>query len=113
VPRLDPGALRPAELARLLNSTCLGEAARAHTIYRQRNRAGYRIGDGRTIDLVRYVSWLARRWHEWEPAEGTDGYRGRERARPRAQRPAQRRRAFEANWHGERLIQDLLFARES
>ena len=46
MPKLDPRALRPAELARLLNSTPLGEAVRPHVVYRQRNRAGCRIGDG-------------------------------------------------------------------
>ncbi len=57
---LDPRALRPAELARLLNSTPLGEVVGSHVIYRQRNRAGCRIGGGQTIDLVCYVAWLAR-----------------------------------------------------
>ena len=61
---LNPRALRPAQLARLLNSTPLGEVVRSHTIYRQRNRAGYRIGDGKTVDLVKYAAWLARQRHE-------------------------------------------------
>jgi len=81
---LDPRALRPAELARLLNSTPLGEVVQAHTLYRQRNRAGYRIGDGRTVDLVRYVAWLARERHEPRPARETDSYEDlKERARDR------------------------------
>lgn len=56
---LDPRALRPADLVRLLNSTPLGQAVRAYHVYDQRNRAGYRIGDGRTIDLLRYTAWLS------------------------------------------------------
>jgi len=81
---LDPRRLRPAELARLLNSTPLGEVVQAHTLYRQRNRAGYRIGDGRTVDLVRYVAWLARERHEPRPPKETDSYENlKERARDR------------------------------
>ena len=81
---LDPRALRPAELARLLNSTPLGEVVRSHVIYRQRNRAGYRIGDGTTIDLVRYVAWLAGERHGREPKQEAGGYEAiKERARQR------------------------------
>ncbi len=81
---LDPRALKPAELARLLNSTPLGEVVKGHTIYRQRNRAGYRIGDGSTADLVRYVAWLAREVHEERPApKGSDYEDAKERARAR------------------------------
>jgi len=84
VAKLDPRALRPAELARLLNSTPLGEVVQSHTLYRQRNRAGYRIGDGRTVDLVRYVAWLARERHEPRPARDTGTYEDlKERARDR------------------------------
>ena len=72
--KLDPRALRPAELARLLNSTPLGEVIQSHTIYRQRNRAGYRIGDGSRIDLVRYTAWLARERHTPKPARPAGDY---------------------------------------
>jgi hypothetical protein len=41
--RLKPRALKPGELARLLNSTPLGEVVQPHALYRQRNQAGYRI----------------------------------------------------------------------
>ena len=58
MPSLDPRQLRPTELARLLNSTPLGEVVRPHELYRQRDRAGYRIGDGKTVNLLRYVAWL-------------------------------------------------------
>lgn len=58
MPRIDPRALRPTQLVRLLNSTPLGQVVGAYDIYRQRNAAGYRIGDGKTINLVRYAAWL-------------------------------------------------------
>ena len=49
---IDPRNLRVAEAVRLLNSTPLGEVVQPHVVYRHLNRAGYRIGDGRTIDLL-------------------------------------------------------------
>jgi len=70
--KIDPRHLRPAELAQLLNS--FGEVVRPHTIYQQRNRAGYRIGDGKTIDLVRYTAWLARDRHTPKPRKEPGGY---------------------------------------
>ncbi|MEF8788400.1 MAG: hypothetical protein V5A84_04970, partial [Planctomycetota bacterium] len=82
--KLDPRKLRPAELARLLNSTPLGEVVGAHTIYRQRNRAGYRVGDGTTVDLVRYIAWLARQRHESGEKKQTGDYESmKDRARER------------------------------
>ena len=57
--KLDPRKLRAAELLRLLNSTPLGEVAKPHVVYRHQNLAGYRIGDGKRIDLIKYVAWLA------------------------------------------------------
>ena len=56
--KVDPRNLRVAEAVRLLNSTPLGEVVQPHVVYRHLNRAGYRIGDGRRIDLVRYAAWL-------------------------------------------------------
>ncbi len=77
--KLDPRKLRPAELARLLNSTPLGEVAKPHTVYRHQNLAGYRIGDGKRIDLIKYVAWLAVARHIRRPEETTasmPGYEG-------------------------------------
>ncbi len=54
----DPRQLRVAEAVRLLNSTPLGEVVQPHVVYRHLNRAAYKIGDGRRIDLVRYAAWL-------------------------------------------------------
>jgi hypothetical protein len=55
---IDPRNLKPADLARLLNSTPLGTVIDERQIYRHRMRAGFRIGDGRRVDLFRYVAWL-------------------------------------------------------
>jgi len=59
MPAIDPRNLRPSELSRLLNSTALGETVSPQAIYRRQNRAGLRIGDGRRIDLIRYVMAIA------------------------------------------------------
>ena len=56
--KTDPRNLRPVDLARALNSTALGEVTSERQLYRHRIRAGYRIGDGRHIDMVRYAAWL-------------------------------------------------------
>jgi hypothetical protein len=55
----DVKQLSPTELVRLVNSTPLGTVLSAPRLHRQMNQAGLRIGDGRTIHLVRYVAWLA------------------------------------------------------
>jgi len=55
---IDPRNLKPADLARLLNSTPLGTVIDERQLYRHRMRAGFRIGDGRRVDLFRYVAWL-------------------------------------------------------
>lgn len=54
----DPRRLRPSELCQLLNSTPLGEVINERQLHRHRTRAGLRIGDGRFVDLLRYVAWL-------------------------------------------------------
>src|SRR5687767_3167651 len=59
----DPRKIRPSELCRLLNSTALGEVISEQQLHRHRTRAGLRIGDGRHVDLVRYVAWLAHLRH--------------------------------------------------
>ncbi len=60
---LDPRKLRPGELARLLNSTPLGSVVTTARLTAHRQQAGFRIGDDRHIDLVRYTAWLVRRRH--------------------------------------------------
>jgi hypothetical protein len=60
---VDPRHLRPADAARLLNSTSLGAVLSERQLHRHRTRAGFRVGDGKTIDMVRYLAWLADEAH--------------------------------------------------
>lgn len=59
----DPRRLRPGELCRLLNSTPLGEVVTPRRLLRHRAQAGLRIGDGTTVDLLRYAAWLVLQRH--------------------------------------------------
>ncbi len=89
---IDPRQLRPGELARLLNSTPLGEVISERQLHRHRTRAGFRVaadGDAGKVDLFRYVAWLVTTRHAAlaeaarEP-EGLTGYEAmKERARQR------------------------------
>ena len=62
--KVDPRQLRVAEAVRLLNSSPLGEVVQPHVVYRHLNRAAYKIGDGKKIDLLRYAAWLFHARHE-------------------------------------------------
>jgi len=55
---LDTQHLTPTELIRLVNSTPAGPVLNPAKVNRQMNSAGLRLGDGRTIHLVKYVAWL-------------------------------------------------------
>lgn len=80
----DPRKLRPSELCRLLNSTPLGEVINERQMHRHRSRAGMRIGDGRHVDLLRYVAWLVQVRHQAKPKSEGDPYEQlKERARAR------------------------------
>ncbi len=82
---IDIRKLRSSELCRLLNSTPLGEVLGERDLYRHRNRAGFRIGDGRYIDLFRYTAWLAELHHAPKTQPEADPYAAtKERARSRA-----------------------------
>ena len=59
----DPRRLRPSDFCQLLNSTPLGEVINVSRLKRQRTSAGLRIGDGRHVDLLRYVAWLVQVRH--------------------------------------------------
>jgi len=81
---IDPRRLRPTELARLLNSTPLGEVISERQPYRHRTRAGFRIGDRTHVDLFRYVAWLVEIRHEPKPESDADPYEAlKQRARAR------------------------------
>jgi hypothetical protein len=81
---IDPRKLRPSDLCRLLNSTPLGEVISERQLYRHRSRAGFRIGDGKTVDLLRYVAWLVHERHTPKPEADGDPYETlKDRARAR------------------------------
>ena len=71
---IDPRKLRPSELCRLLNSTPLGEVISERQLYRHRQRAGNRIGDGKTVDLLRYCAWMHIVRHTPKPVSDVDPY---------------------------------------
>ncbi|MBI9017359.1 MAG: phage terminase large subunit family protein [Phycisphaerae bacterium] len=79
---INPIKLKPTELTRLLNSAGFGEVISERTLRRQRNRAGYTIGDTRTINLFKYAGWLTSEY--LKPAKETGGYEAlKEAARKR------------------------------
>ncbi|HVJ67060.1 MAG TPA: hypothetical protein VM510_03690, partial [Caulifigura sp.] len=82
---VDPRQLAPVQLCRLLNSTPLGEVISERQLHRHRTRAGFRIGDGRTVDLLRYTAWLASTRHtrrvEPAPPQSYEAVREQSRAR--------------------------------
>ena len=82
---IDPRQLGPTQMCRLLNSTPLGEVISERQLHRHRTRAGFRIGEGRTVDLFRYIGWLVAQRHAPKPdPEGLTGYDAmKEQARAR------------------------------
>lgn len=69
---INPRRLQPAVLARLLNSVGRGEVISERQLRRHRNRAGYTIGDARTVDLFRYAAWLTLEY--FKPKEDPQSY---------------------------------------
>lgn len=59
---INPTKLKPADLTRLLNSAGFGEVLTERRLRLHRNRAGFAIGDAKTIDLLRYAAWLTQRY---------------------------------------------------
>jgi hypothetical protein len=69
----------------LLNSTPLGTVLNERQLHRHRVSAGLRIGDGRHVDLLKYVAWLVQERHKPRPVPETDPYETiKERARARS-----------------------------
>ncbi len=64
---INPRRLRPAVLARLLNSLGQGEVIDERQLRRHRNRAGYTIGDAKSVDLFRYAAWLTLEYFKPKP----------------------------------------------
>lgn len=89
---IDARRLKPSELARLLNSTPLGEVISERQLHRHRTRAGFRVtptgpeSDGSRVDLFRYVAWLVITRHEAlaEAAIAPGGLSGYEAMKERA-----------------------------
>jgi hypothetical protein len=77
--------LKPTQFLELINKTPLGEVISDRQLRRHRDRAGWRFGDGRTVDLLRYVAWLVSERHKPRPeTDGLTGYEAmKERARAR------------------------------
>ncbi|MFB3894456.1 MAG: terminase gpA endonuclease subunit [Phycisphaerae bacterium] len=98
MPKTDPRNMRPSDLARALNSTPLGEVVGERLLYRHRMRAGYRIGDGRHIDMLRYAAWLV---------DELEDRRSRPPADPRSAYEAQKARAAARNAELARAGQDI------
>ena len=81
---IDSRKLRPSILTRRLNSTPLGEVISERTLRRHRNRAGFRIGDEKHMDLFRYAAWLVWLRHNPEPKKQPADYEAmKEAARAR------------------------------
>ena len=80
----NPRNIKPADLVRTLNSTPLGEVISERQLYRHRMRAGYRIGDGKHIDLLRYASWLVDALEERRHAQTPDAKTAYEAMKARA-----------------------------
>jgi len=62
VAAINPTRIKPTELTRILNSAGFGEVMTERKLRQHRNRAGYAIGDARTINLFRYAAWLTQQY---------------------------------------------------
>jgi hypothetical protein len=81
---IDVRKLRPTDLCKLLNSTSQGEVISERQLHRHRVRAGYRIANGKQIDLFRYAAWLVEQRHTPRPEPQGDPYETmKDRARAR------------------------------
>jgi len=60
---IDLKIMRPAKLAGLLNSTCLGEVTSEGRVRRNVIRAGLRVGDSTKVNVLAYAAWLLASWH--------------------------------------------------
>jgi len=82
---INPQSTKPAELMRLLNTAGRGTVLTETRLRRHRNRAGYTIGDARTVNLFRYAAWLT--VEHFAPKEEPQDYA--ERKRRQAERNAE------------------------
>jgi hypothetical protein len=70
----DLSHMRQSELVRLLNSTPLGEVTSERQVYRDRERAGLRIGEKNRVNLFQYAAWLAWERHYPKASEPPQTY---------------------------------------
>lgn len=70
----DLSHMRQSELVRLLNSTPLGEVTSERQVYRDRERAGLRIGEKNRVNLFKYAAWLAWKRHHPKASEPPQTY---------------------------------------
>ena len=64
---IDIRQLRPSALTRIINSSPLGTICDERQLYRLRMRGGYRIGDDKTVDLLKFCAWLHHERHTPKP----------------------------------------------
>src|SRR5580765_8714003 len=83
MPEPDLRHLGQADLVQLLNSTRLGTVTTVRKVQMPRQAAGFRIGDGKTVNLARYAAWLVTERHKPKPPEPamSPHERNKERAR--------------------------------
>ncbi len=62
--QINPAKLKPTELTRLLNSAGFGEVINERTLRRHRNRAGFLVGDIKTVNLFKYAAWLTNQYYK-------------------------------------------------
>ena len=70
--KTDLQRLRPADLIRILNTAGMGEVMNEARMRRQRNAAGFSIGDERTVNLLKYTGWLVTEY--FRPKNPTSDY---------------------------------------
>ena len=90
---INPQNMKPTELMRVLNTAGRGTVLTETRLRRHRNRAGYTIGDARTINLFRYAAWLT--LEHFSPKEPSLDYADR------------KRRQTERNAESVRAAQDI------
>jgi hypothetical protein len=62
-PRSDPRKLKPGQLLQVLNSTPMGSVLDDRRLRQLRASDGLKFGDGKTIDIVRFIGHLAGKRH--------------------------------------------------
>lgn len=65
---IDLQKLKPGEVVRIMNSTPLGTVVSDLQFKRNRESAGFLIGDTKVTDLIKYIAWLASQ-HDRRPPQ--------------------------------------------